>query len=124
MIQRKTKKIEYFDWDEMEKLIAAKFGKGKADKYWSDFVRDVDYTNPRSGGEIGHMNLFYYGPREKDCIGGTEESEEYRIQREEHFNWILSDEDILFRDITHFIWDTIEPVVDKDYDIEMCNFEF
>lgn len=110
--------LKYFDWYEISKLIEAKFGYDANSDYWKDFMTDnYDAGNPRRGG-IGHMNLYYFGPRPKDCENDKEELE----RSETVFGWTNKDEQTkLFKNITHFIWDTVESEVE---DIESCYFRF
>lgn len=107
-------------WHEMEKLIEAKFGYEATRKYWSRFMVDditmSDIGQVRKGG-IGHMNLYYFGPRPNDP--DPEEQERAKTV----FGWTeKTEQDKLFKAITHFIWDTLEPLgID---DVEQVYFKF
>ena len=116
----KKKTLSYFNWAEMFKLIKDKFGEKSSRAFWVDHMcSDLDPSNPRRGG-IGHINLFYFGPREKDC----QQDPEYAKQRDKYFNWTDKNAQMkLFKSIMHFIWDTLEEQLDPN-DIEMCYFDF
>lgn len=103
-----------FEQNEIIALIKGKFGLDGViafEKYYSEINKHRWLTEY-------NLNLFYFGPREKDCLNDPEERE----QKEKHFpDSMFTKEELFVKDILHFIWDTIE-AEGHDVNIEMIKF--